>query len=211
MMRNVPLILSLLSLLGALAACSGAERGAEEGSNNSAANNSQQNNTQNNNNNSLNNNQNNGVNNGANNGANNSANNGAPASRWRGVVVINEVIAAGDPTDQVELYNTSDASVDLSGWQVTDTPGDAATFAALPEGTTLPAKGYLLLEVSDDTLGFKLGGDEAFALYAPDGTLIDVADWDEGDSPAGGSWARLPDGAGDFQTTDAPTPGAPNE
>ena len=40
--------------------------------------------------------------------------------------------------------------------------------------------------------------------------MIAVADWTEGDSPTGGSWARVPDGTGAFETRTTATPAASN-
>ena len=40
---------------------------------------------------------------------------------WKGLV-INEVAAAGEPSDWFELYNSSDKVIDLSGVTYTDDP-----------------------------------------------------------------------------------------
>ena len=70
-------------------------------------------------------------------------------------VVINEIMAdnggkcqnaAGEAMDWVELYNPSEAPVDLTGWRITDTVEDEwSKWKEIPEGTTVPAGGYLLL------------------------------------------------------------------
>lgn len=122
---------------------------------------------------------------------------------------INEVAAAGDPVDWFELINLGASDVELTGCTFSD---DAATpnKGTIAAGTTIAAGARLVIEVSDEAVGFKLGGDEELHLHAPDGALIDSADWDEGESPAGGSFARLPDGTGDFIATASATRGEAN-
>jgi len=123
-----------------------------------------------------------------------------------GVVVINEVVAAGSP-DWLELYNLSDEDIDLSGYGLSDEL--TAPFKATLSGLTLPASGHLKINVSDESLGFKLGGDELASLTDPSGLVLDLVDWDEGDAPEGMSWGRSPDGAEEWRTQ-APSPGAAN-
>lgn len=122
-------------------------------------------------------------------------------------LVINEVVAAGDP-DWFELYNRSDRTLDLSQLTFTDDV-TVPTKGAFAPGTTLAPGAYLRIDVADEGAGFKLGGDELVAVYAGTG-LIDEVDWDEGDAPKGKSFGRMPDGTGPFMTLDTPTPGAPN-
>lgn len=55
-----------------------------------------------------------------------------------------------------------------------------------------------------------MGADDAVFLYAPDGALIDAADWEVDEAPIGRSYGRFPDGTGPFFTLDLPTPGEPN-
>lgn len=123
-------------------------------------------------------------------------------------LVINEVVAAGSP-DWFELFNRSSAAIDLEGAHFSDDAARPlrATFSA---GQVVPAGGYLVVEVSDDLVGFGLGKDEMLVVFDPDGGEIDRADWDEGDAPDGASWGRNPDGAGSFETMHTPTPGAAN-
>jgi hypothetical protein len=62
-------------------------------------------------------------------------------------VVINEIMYApttsqnGSLNEWVELYNYGDASVDISGWKVTDNHGKY-TF---PSGTVIPPGGYIVV------------------------------------------------------------------
>jgi hypothetical protein len=123
-------------------------------------------------------------------------------------VVINEVGAAGEPTDWVELFNPGAADVDLSGWLFRD---DDETHAfTFPAGSLLPAGGYKVVARDEAGFDFGLGTADAALLYDATGALIDQTSWLEGESPLGRSWGRIPNGSGAFQTLVAPTPGAIN-
>ena len=127
-------------------------------------------------------------------------------------LVINEVAAKGDPLDWFELYNATNSVIDLTGYLVADDLTDAAKRVAFPSGTTIAPGEYLQVEVdSDNWAGFKLGGDEELGVWTSEGVLVDSVDWDEGDSGEGKSYARVPDGNGEFKTVGNPTPGAANQ
>ena len=129
----------------------------------------------------------------------------------RFALVINEVAARGDPLDWFELHNMSGAPISLDGLVFADDLADAGKRVAFPAGTTIEAGGYLQIELdSDGWPGFALGGDEELGIWLADGTSVAHLDWEEGDSPGGQSYARMPDATGGFQTTDSPTPGAAN-
>lgn len=124
-----------------------------------------------------------------------------------GVLRINEVAAAGNPLDWVELTNIGDAPVSLRGLTITDdlTVTDKG---ALPD-VSVDVGAFVVIEIDDDTVGFKLADDEELAVF--DGAaLIDSVDWDAGDSVAGGSVARHVDGTGDFKAEDQDTRGESN-
>jgi len=99
-------------------------------------------------------------------------------------VLINELLAntqiAGAPpgqgNDWIELYNPTNASVNLAGWYLSDDPGQPRKWA-IP-ATTIPARGYVTF---DETTGFGAGGagfglsrdgDELVLSYLP-GTAAD--------------------------------------
>ena len=104
-------------------------------------------------------------------------------------LVINEVLAAnggsyangGSFPDMIELHNAGAMAVSLSQKSITDNPALPAKFV-FPEGTTIPAGGYLILNADSEAgpgihLGFSLDNDgEGIYLYessANGGTLID--------------------------------------
>lgn len=142
------------------------------------------------------------------NAANDNGANSDSSGNYDGLV-INEVAAKGDPNDWFELKNTSDAAIDLTGCTFSDDLMDSAK-ATFEDGALVPAGGYLVVDVSDETAGFGLGSDEELGVFAPDGSVIDSVDWDDGASPEGGSYGRTPDGTGDFATLAVATRGAEN-
>ena len=127
-------------------------------------------------------------------------------------LVINELAAKGDPLDWFELHNTSSDRIVLDGHEVADSLTDAGKRVAFPAGTTIGPGAYMQFSLDKDGWpGFALGGDEELGIWLLDGTLIDSVDWDDGHSPDGQSYARVPDATGDFQTVNNPTPSAANQ
>ena len=142
------------------------------------------------------------------------ADDGAAASAAGPVIselFINEVAAQGDPLDWVELYNGADADLALADFVIADDLADADKRVPFPPDLTIPAGGYLRVELDKDGWpGFALGKDEELGIWTAHSALIASVDWAEGQADAGTSFARVPDVTGDFQTVGAPTPGAPN-
>lgn len=131
-------------------------------------------------------------------------------STWDADLVINEVAAAGDPADWIEILNRGDEAVDLTGCALgDDDPAHVWTFA---DGASIAAGAHLLVlrdEPGSFTFGF--GSTDSAFLYDPAGEVLDFVHWVDGASPTGWSWGRIPDGTGSFQTLAYPTPGAANE
>lgn len=125
-----------------------------------------------------------------------------------GGLVLNEVAPAGDPADWFELYNASPSPIDLTGYTFSD---DVAENKGGVVGDVVLAPGQYLQVLVDEahSASFSLGSDEEMAVFDASGTLIAEVNWDEGAAPSGTSWARLPDGSGEF-TQAEPTPGASN-
>lgn len=156
-----------------------------------------------------------------------SANNGNSPS-WP--IHINEWMTANSATltdpadgrfeDWFELFNPSDVPVDLGGYTLADTLAETGQRWRIPNGTLIPARGFLLVWADEDieqnvpgALGlhadFRLSKDgETVALFAPDGQLVDsVTFGPQTDDVAEG---RSPDGGSTTAFLAAPTPGAPN-
>jgi hypothetical protein len=119
---------------------------------------------------------------------------------------VNKTIAAdqnGEYDDWIELHNNSSASVDISGYFLSDDK-DLRTKWELPSGTTIPGMGFLIIWADEDIAqaglhaSFKLSsqGDEVF-LTSPDGVLRDRVSFSSQDEEL--SWARKPDGTGTFR------------
>ena len=104
---------------------------------------------------------------------------------------INEWMASNDTTikdasdgdfdDWIELHNSSELPVNLSGWWLTDDKTSPRKWQ-FPEGTTISNKGYLLIWADDEPLQtgdefhvpFKLTAKgESILLFDPDGRLAD--------------------------------------
>jgi hypothetical protein len=126
-------------------------------------------------------------------------------------VFINEVLSTGSP-DWMELYNATDNIIDLSGYFVYD-DGSKDDKYKLPNGTTIPAKGFLALDCDDGNTGlktnFKLSsGGESVYLEDKDGNLIEQFNF-----PAlndGESYGRKPDGSDNKMKFLNPTKGSSN-
>ncbi|MFM1769209.1 MAG: hypothetical protein RJA22_1738 [Verrucomicrobiota bacterium] len=81
-------------------------------------------------------------------------------------VVINEVLSHSDvppPTDTIELHNLSGSPANIGGWLLTDDRNTPRKFR-IPNGTTIPANGYLTFTEADFNSG--ANGNIPFALSA---------------------------------------------
>lgn len=110
-------------------------------------------------------------------------------------VALNEIAWAGnasDPTAEwIELYNTTDHAVDLSGWRLVSS--DGAPDIAL--SGTIPSHGYLVLYRSSTQgkgingktfyTGALRDGGETLLLLDPAGSVVDSANHQGGAWPAG--------------------------
>ncbi|MSU37005.1 MAG: hypothetical protein EXS36_18290 [Pedosphaera sp.] len=142
-----------------------------------------------------------------------------------GDVVLNEVLAdnrtaaanAGDFPDYVELYNTSNRTVDLTGFALSDSPLKPSRFV-FPADTAIPARGYLRIWCDDATrspglhTGFGLDAKgQTVVLLAPSPNNFVVKDSIVfGLQAPNFSIGRIPDGAG-FWQLNQPTPNAVNK
>ena len=121
-------------------------------------------------------------------------------------VVINEVSSKED--DPVELFNRSEAAVDLTGWYIVDQDLEHTPYA-IPNGTTIAAGAYLVIQLKADVNHpFALGGKDKAHLYNADGQLADRASWADGQADV--SFCRKPNGTGEFGTCAALSLGAAN-
>lgn len=116
--------------------------------------------------------------------------------------------------DWLEIYNSGDTEIDLSGMYLTDNLANPTKYR-IPDGVKIAAKGYLVFWADEETkLGplhtdFKLGASgEEIGLFHTDGaTQIDSVTF--GQQQPDVSYGRTTDGA-DSWTSQKPTPGKAN-
>jgi len=117
------------------------------------------------------------------------------------LALMNEIYSRGvtaDP-DWIELYNTTSAQLDISGYKIYDNGGQAGTKPKMtfPTGTIIPAKGFFAI-VTDiattiDPSGFGLSsGGETVWLEDKTGAIIDSVIFTAMDTSQ--SYGRYPDG-----------------
>jgi len=142
-------------------------------------------------------------------------------------VIINEFMASNTSTiadpqgefdDWIELRNVTESPVSLTGRYLSDEPNNPRKWQ-FPDGTTIPANGYLLVWADEDTTitnglhaSFKLSGsgDEIY-LTDTDADLNQVLDTiSYGDQTMDISYGRTATDA-DVWSTMTPTPGAGNQ
>ncbi|MDW8328234.1 MAG: lamin tail domain-containing protein, partial [Anaerolineales bacterium] len=118
-------------------------------------------------------------------------------------VLLNEFLPApaSGASEFIEIINTGEQVVDVSGWQVDDVEGGSAP-RTLPAGTLLRPGEIRAFEYS----GLNNNGDSVRLLY-PDGRVADEFAYDDADENI--SFVRLPDG-GEWSACGTPTPGQPN-
>ncbi len=129
-----------------------------------------------------------------------------------GDLVINEFMASNDATiadqdgefeDWIELYNNTNASIDLTGYFLSDDEANLTQWA-FPTGTSIGANGYLTVWADDDEdqaglhANFKLSasGESIFLVNAA-GEIEDVISYV--DQTTNISFGRFPNGTGEFQ------------
>ncbi len=120
------------------------------------------------------------------------------------VVVLNEIMyhpaSDEDRMEWIELHNQLIVPVDLSGWSLSD--GVAYIF---PNGTVIPAEGYLVIAVSPEDLKTATGLDSVYGPFSGrlansgerlrlqnnSGRIMDQIEYSDG-----GDWPVAPDGSG---------------
>ena len=128
-------------------------------------------------------------------------------------VVINEILAhtlpSVDQSDAIELLNTTDFEIDISGWYLSDAGGDLLKYE-IPAGTLLAAGEYVVFDESDFNPTPLEPGERDFALSStgddvwlvvPDGnggvaTIVDDVHFR--DTLNGQTMGRIPEGSGEL-------------
>lgn len=121
---------------------------------------------------------------------------------------INEISASGD--DWVELYNSTNAIKNISGYKISD---DGASYT-LPAGTLVPAKGYLVIFCNDGNTGlntnFKLSSaGETVTLKNATNQVAETVTYPKLDN--GQSYGRYPDGSDNLAISGITSQGSSND
>jgi hypothetical protein len=134
-----------------------------------------------------------------------------------GTLTINEISGKGD--EWIEIINTGVSPVDISGFIITDGDHDGGApnkgnAAKIPTGTTIPAGGYLVAMGYPDggpctvpagvpcVVGsFAISGSQGDIAYLqnPANGVVAKVVYPANTVTSGHSWARLPNGTGNFQ------------
>ncbi|MEM1120834.1 MAG: lamin tail domain-containing protein [Bacteroidota bacterium] len=130
-----------------------------------------------------------------------------------GDLVINEFMASNDVTvadqdgefdDWIELYNNTNASIDLTGYALSDDATELTQWT-FPEGTTIAANDYLIVWADGDeeqaglhaNFGLSASGETIYLVNAT-GEIVDAVTYEGQTTDI--SFGRFPNGTGDFQT-----------
>ena len=124
------------------------------------------------------------------------------------MVVINEFLAdANAPlAGYLELYNHSNAALDVSGCVLTD--DSVSNKFVLPTGTTIAARGFRTFTAGDLGFSLRASGGTLYFRSAQNTRVLDAVRYEA--QEGGVSNGRHPDGAGAFYRLAACTPSAPN-
>lgn len=106
-------------------------------------------------------------------------------------IIINEILPAPQgPDDQkewIEIFNQNQFEVDLSGWKIKDSAGTVTTFT-IPDGTKIPALGFLVFSRPITKIVLNNDGDEVSLLW-PDGKIVQTISYSK--APRGQSYSRI--------------------
>lgn len=128
-------------------------------------------------------------------------------------IIINELLPKnsqngsdqdGDFDDWIELYNPADEDQDISGYYLTDSKKNLTKWK-FPAGTKITANGYLIVWADEDSThvsglhtNYKLSADgENIVLLSPTQEVINLVEYPA--TVLEQSYARKPNGTGDFQ------------
>ncbi len=138
----------------------------------------------------------------------------------------------GEGADWIELYNSGNAALNISGMYITDLPGTEAEYVQIPTtgeaATTIPPKGFVVLicgaknadgskiatSIMDGKIFIEMGlsssGDNFAALYTPAKELVDQSG-DFNGLEDDKSFGRQNESLDTWMTLATKTPGAPND
>lgn len=122
-------------------------------------------------------------------------------------VSINEILPSPEGADEInefiELYNTNNFEIDLSGWKIEDFEGLITTHT-LPKDTKISASGYLIFKRPETKIGLNNNKD-GLNLIWPNGKVISYVSYDK--APKNQSYNKI---GSDWQWSTILTPGSKN-
>ncbi len=130
-----------------------------------------------------------------------------PAVTYPSGIIINELLpnpsGADETNEWVELYNSNNIEVDLTGWQIQDISGTPKTFT-IPKDAKLMANGFLLFKRPDTKI--MLNNDvDGINLLTPDKKIVDSVNYTK--APLGQSYSKVDSG---WKWSLTPTPETKN-
>ena len=126
-------------------------------------------------------------------------------------ICINEFASTsqgGGVDDWVEVFNRGGASVDISGWHLSDDRFLSGKWA-FPEGTVLDPGEFMFVDEVTLGFGFSSTGNEEIVLTERDST-VGMDFYDNGPQTPDVTEGRYPDGASFWYTLASESPGAAN-
>lgn len=156
---------------------------------------------------------------------------GSLGSAAEDTVIINEILANTDSelTDSVELHNPTEATIDISGWFISDSTNNYEKYQIPPNTQLAPGQYIVFNETHFNPEGewknglaanpgpndFSFSGNKGDEVYLTisnqQGLITGIADSVEfGPTLSGESLGRWPNAKGEFIAMDSFTPAAPN-
>jgi len=125
------------------------------------------------------------------------------------VLKLNEIMSkdVNDGPDWIEVYNSGDVDMDISGYFLNDKDVADGGFA-IPDGTIIKTNGFYVVDENESGIKVSSGGEDV-SLSKPDKTVIDFTRTPDMSQNVGLTWAREIDGDGEWMISNA-TKGASN-
>ncbi len=99
----------------------------------------------------------------------------SPPSFFPKNIIFNEILPSPSGPDSenewIEIFNPNNFDVDLTGWKIKDNEGKTTEFI-LPQGTKIPARGFLVLKRPETKITLNNSGDR-LELLSPASEIID--------------------------------------